>query len=484
MLREAPRQLLPLVAASRSFTTSQAAASFAPAIANKPSGGLFSFITGGARVNVPLDQPLELISDVKPAAPPATRPALAVSEHHGVKVAAQDSVGPMASVALYVNAGSAYETPGTTGASKYLEYMGFKTTANRTTFRLTRELEKMGASATVQAGREATGFQITASKLALPEAVEVLLDSVCNAKLNGWEIEDMLAKVQDDAAHALATPEVLVSEIMHRCAYEGGLGQALISDPAIIGALTIEAIQEFYAAHVTPSSFVLAGSGLSAGTLEHLAGPLLSPSPAAAPAAPASQYVGGSLNCIAPAGATFVGLAFEAKGGLSDAKAVAAAAVVKALLEAEARPVLPYVGKRLETVRSLTPITSMYRASGLVGLIASCEPSAAGRAVDALSARFEALAKGVSEPGLAVAKAVATSAYRSKLGSNAGAVEDFGKQLLARGKVDNFGDVIAGLSAADVNAFVKQMLKSAPTLVSYGSLSYLPRYDAVAKRLS
>jgi hypothetical protein len=203
--------------------------------------------------------------------------------------------------------------------------------------------------------------------------------------------------------------------------------------------------------------------------------------------------VGGALNCIAPTALTYVGLAFEAAGGLSDSKAVASAAVVKALLEAEARPVLPYVGKRLEGVRSLKPITSMYRRSGLVrgsaapscpplpaarlhactacpppalrpprtwpparpaprrarrqrsqprpppapqiGVIAAAESSGAGKAVDQLSAKFEALAKGVSEPALAVAKAVAVSAYRSKLGSNAGAVEDFGKQLLARGKV-------------------------------------------------
>jgi processing peptidase subunit alpha len=218
MLREAPKQLLPLVAAGRAFSTSQAAAQHAPAIATKSSsGGFLSFITGGDRISTPLDQPLAVVSDVRPNPTPATRPALAIAEHHGVKVAAQDSVGPMASIALYVGAGSANEAASTSGASKYLEYLGFKTTCNRTTFRLTRELEKMGASASVQAGREATGFQITTTKMSAPEAVEVLLDSVLNAKLNGWEIEDMLAKVQDDAEAALANPEVLVAEIMHRC---------------------------------------------------------------------------------------------------------------------------------------------------------------------------------------------------------------------------------------------------------------------------
>jgi hypothetical protein len=50
--------------------------------------------------------------------------------------------------------------------------------------------------------------------------------------------------------------------------------------------------------------------------------------------------------------------------------------------------------------------------------------------------------------------------------------------------VDDFAAVISGLSAAEVGAFVKQTLKSAPTMVAYGNLSALPRYDAVAKRLA
>jgi hypothetical protein len=35
-----------------------------------------------------------------------------------------------------------------------------------------------------------------------------------------------------------------------------------------------------------------------------------------------------------------------------------------------------------------------------------------------------------------------------------------------------------------VASFVKQTLKSTPTMVAYGNLSSLPRYDAVAKRLA
>ncbi len=51
----------------------------------------------------------------------------------------------------------------------------------------------------------------------------------------------------------------------------------------------MEAIQEFYSQHFVPSNMVIAGSGVEAKTLEHLAGPLIPTGGAAAPAAPASK---------------------------------------------------------------------------------------------------------------------------------------------------------------------------------------------------
>ena len=62
--------------------------------------------------------------------------------------------GPTATVGVFVDSGSAYETPETTGASHLLEYLAFKSTTNRTSFRITRELEGMGANVVASASRE------------------------------------------------------------------------------------------------------------------------------------------------------------------------------------------------------------------------------------------------------------------------------------------------------------------------------------------
>jgi hypothetical protein len=59
-----------------------------------------------------------------------------------------------------------------------------------------------------------------------------------------------------------------------------------------------------------------------------------------------------------------VAVAFEAKGGLSDLKSTATAAVVKALLGSSSREVLPYTRKTLEgPLTSVTPLVQV----GLLG---------------------------------------------------------------------------------------------------------------------
>lgn len=104
----------------------------------------------------------------------------------GIKAAALDTPGPNVCVAAFVSAGSAAENASNSGVSKLLEYLAFKATANRTTFRLTRELEKYGAAATAFAGREHISYAIEGTKLQSSEITEILLDVMLNQRCVAW----------------------------------------------------------------------------------------------------------------------------------------------------------------------------------------------------------------------------------------------------------------------------------------------------------
>jgi predicted Zn-dependent peptidase len=127
-----------------------------------------------------------------------------------------------------------------------------------------------------------------------------------------------------------------------------------------------------------------------------------------------------------------------------------------------------------------------YKSTGIIGLLASPAASGAAAAVDALSSRFEALAKGVSEPALAAAKAVALGGYRAATASKSGAVQDLAQQLLARGSADAgaYAAAVGALTAKDVAGAAAALVKGAPTLVASGPLSELPKYDVIARRFS
>jgi hypothetical protein len=55
----------------------------------------------------------------------------------------------------------------------------------RSTFRLTRELEKYGAAAAALAGRESIAYGVEGTKLQASEVAEMLLDSVLNQRWAG-----------------------------------------------------------------------------------------------------------------------------------------------------------------------------------------------------------------------------------------------------------------------------------------------------------
>lgn len=485
MVRGLAKHVRPLLAGLGSFASAQggAAAYAVPAIAVPKAGGMF----GSKRILTPLSEPLPNVNVPNPASPNAPELQTGTLEG-GIKAAALDVDGPNTCVAVFVGSGSASESADNAGAAKLLEYLAFSATANRTTFRLTRELEKYGAASSAVAGREHVAYVVEGTRLQAAEVTEILLDSVLNQKLADWEVNDMLAKVEEDLEAAYTNPALLAHELLHKAAFSGGLANSLLPDPAGLDNLTGEALRAFVAAHFVPSNMAVAAAGMNLGQLQQFANPLVAGASGSAPAPPASAYTGGYLCCLSPGAEPTLAVAFEAKGGLGDIKATATAAVVKALLGASSREVLPYSAKEAEgPLTSVTPIVQMYRSTGLIGLLGTTTSGsgAAAAAADGLTKKLTGLASGASEGALAAAKQLALGGYQAAISAKGGVVQDMGLQLLCRGKfsAQEYAAAVSGLSAADVSKYVAEVLKSPPTLVAVGGMASLPKYDTVARRL-
>lgn len=100
---------------------------------------------------------LSSLPDVSAAARISTLPS-------GIRVATLPSASPIASVGVFVDAGSRYENVENNGITNFLELMSFKSTQNRSDFRLVRDMLKLGANsqatATVRACAKARSSAI------------------------------------------------------------------------------------------------------------------------------------------------------------------------------------------------------------------------------------------------------------------------------------------------------------------------------------
>lgn len=100
---------------------------------------------------------------------------------------------PAASVGLYVDSGSIYETPASFGASHLLERMAFKSTLNRSHLRVVREVEAIGGSVQAAASREQMTYTYDALKTYVPQMVELLVDAVRNPAFLDWEVKEQVS---------------------------------------------------------------------------------------------------------------------------------------------------------------------------------------------------------------------------------------------------------------------------------------------------
>lgn len=445
----------------------------------------YSFGFSKSRIQTPLsDSLMNAPTGLKEPLPAAPAPVKVSTTASGLKVAAVETVTPRATFSLIVEAGSAHETDDNAGVAKYLEYLMFKSTWNRSTFRITREIEKVGGIARVKAGREFSAYSLDVTRQNAPEAIEIIMDSALNPRITPWEFSDLKDKVRSDLGEALQDPKALLMELVHRTAYDGGLGRALLVDPAIVSNLTYETVREFIHTNFVPSRMTLVAAGADETTVKTLVDPMLQLGSTASPTS-ASTYVGGAVNCIGVTPAVHAALAFEAKGGISNVKTVAVAEVLKALLQETTREVLPYQRKELE-VKSFSPFAYLHKTSGLVGVAGSAEPAKISQLVDFLTKKLESAGKGVSDSSLLLAKQHVLTASKNKFLNAPGLAAVIGPHVLARGAFSSTEilSAVANVSAADVANFVSSALKTPATFVAYGNLVHLPRLDAIQKRLS
>ncbi|KAL8208443.1 hypothetical protein R6Q57_007855 [Mikania cordata] len=477
-------------------------ASTSAVAAKSSSGGIFSWFTGGSSSSLPpLDFPLKGIE--LPASLPdhvETGKTKITTLRNGVRIASESSSNPAASIGLYVNSGSIYETPFSFGATHLLERMAFKSTANRSHLRLVREVEAIGGNVTASASREQMSYTYDALKTYVPQMVELLVDSVRNQVFLDWEVKEQIQKVKSEVSEYANNPEALLLEAIHSAGYSGALANPLLASEGSLNRLDSTILEEFVAANYTAPRIVLAASGVEHAELLKYAEPLLSDLPGGSQVEePESVYVGGDHRVMADTGKTSFALAFELPGGWLNVKDAMTLTVLQILMGGGGSFSAGGPGKGMYSrlylrvlneypdVQSFSAFNSIYNTTSIFGIQGTTSPEFASKAIDLAAEELIVIADdgAVRQVQLDRAKQATKSAILMNLESRMVASEDIGRQILTYGErkpVESFLKAIDEVSAKDITSIVAKLLSSPLTLASHGDVINLPTYDSVSHK--
>ena len=421
---------------------------------------------------------------------------------NGATIVSKDVAGANCAIGLYVDAGTVNENLYNSGVTRLLEAAAFRSTMSRSHFRIVREAEAIGAYLGHTSERETMVYSVQCLKTHVAEATELLLDCALNPKFNPWEVEQRAKALMDNLDAARKNPDILISEAVNTTAFSGGLANAHIVSNTALSRISIDECIAFIEQNFIGPRIVLAAAGANHNEVKTIAAPLMaqlpeSPKLSTTALSTTSSYSGGDWRCEAE-GPTHVTLAFSAGGGWNSIKRSTLFVVMQFLMGGGLSFSTGGPGKgmysRLYTralnkygwLHNCTFFGQHYKDHGVVGISTTVyDPTKAPEAISVAVSELKELAKGnTTKAELDRAKKATMSGIIMNMEHINTIAEDLGRQQLAYGKHYNLEDTmkeIDGLTLKDISSVATEMLKTPLTMVSYGDLSYVPRYEEVSK---
>lgn len=181
---------------------------------------------------------------------------------NGIRVASEDSGAPTATVGLWIDAGSRYETSKNNGVAHFLEHMAFKGTSKRSQTDLELLVENMGAHLNAYTSREQTVFYAKCLANDVPVSVEILADIIQNSSLAEPEIERERGVILREMQDVESNLQEVVFDHLHATAFQGTpLGQTILGPTKNIKKISKADLQQYIKTHYQPARIVLSGAG-------------------------------------------------------------------------------------------------------------------------------------------------------------------------------------------------------------------------------
>jgi len=394
-------------------------------------------------------------------------------------------LGPTSSLSLVLNAGARFASADKPGVAHVFQKSLVRTVPGETIVKTLRETELRGNSLFSTLTRENIVLTTEFLRDDLVDAVPLLLKNALNTHCYPYELSKAVEAAAVETESELSDPKTKVLDLLHQVAFRSGLGHSLFGASEAVQGLSRADVSEFVSKNVTAGRVAIVGTGISHSELVALVESQFEKTPLSTNHATIakSRYFGGEARIEGgPGSEALVALAYPSVAVSSPEHP--AALVLKAVLDTSKRTAWGSFGGSTGLLASAgTPETNVsafnvaYSDVGLFGFFIQGTDEQIKRATKNAMDAFKKASSSISAETLARAKKAAV--VDSEVGRH-DFITTAGQQILTTGTFHThheLSEAINKVTASDLTKLASAMLKSRPSMVSYGNLLKLPYAD-------
>ncbi|KAI9350636.1 Metalloenzyme, LuxS/M16 peptidase-like protein [Obelidium mucronatum] len=167
-----------------------------------------------------------------------------------------------ATVGVWIDAGSRFESAKNNGTAHFLEHMAFKGTKSRTQLQLETQIENIGGHLNAYTSREQTVYYAKTLSGDVNTAVDILSDILQRSNFSEDAIERERDVILREAEEVDKQKEEVVFDHLHASAFQGNaLGRTILGPAENIKSITRADLTAYVEANYTPDRMVLAAAG-------------------------------------------------------------------------------------------------------------------------------------------------------------------------------------------------------------------------------
>ena len=167
-----------------------------------------------------------------------------------------------AAVGVYIGTGSRYETAAENGAAHFLEHMAFKSTQNRSTQDIARQIDSLGGQVNAYTTKETTCFYARCLDSRLAQTIDLLSDMLLYPAFRQEEVDTERGVILEEIGMYRDTPDDLVSERLNAAVYKGSsLARPILGTPKSLAGMDSDSLRAYHRSHYCPERMVISLAG-------------------------------------------------------------------------------------------------------------------------------------------------------------------------------------------------------------------------------